>query len=1283
MINNIRISKILSDFNIGISTLVEFLKKKGVEVEANPNKRVSEDVYNMIASNPEFKKGRDIKEGSRNIIPRTPVSVSSVSISDIEKPQDIFDEPDTERTLSVKTNIVAPSDEITKIGVKIPEEQFVLKSHEPAAAPKSQPEPQAKEKVAPAKDREKEKEKDARAETGGRKRDAHPPAAATTAQPPAAATAAQPSAAATTAQPSAAATTAQSLAAAATATTAQSPAVATTAQPPAAATAAQPPAATTTAQPPAAATVAQPPAAATTAQPSAAATTAATVPPVAAQETQPTGSVETQPTGESKRTAKEPETAAVRAEKTESRKVEVAETRAASEKRTEKSEKQPEKSDARKEESKENTLITAKQNAGELRGIKVLNTINLDEIGKTAGKKSRRRDRNKNKNQDSKNQDSKNKERPASQKTQETAPVASSGRENRDAREGKDNRGGRDNRGNKEHDNRSGRNSENRPARENDGRTGRDRDRDKANDKLLAAKEPAAEKKEPAVEKVEKKEPEFIETKVRQLAGPKVVGNIDLGQFARKTDASKDKGGSKRGKRQRIAPKSGKVNVADEAKQKQLRDRKDVKDTRPKDARPNDGRPNDGRNAPRDDNRNAHSKPGAPGTHGAPGAPGAPDNRTAPARDTRDRKERFKPILHRPVDDDAVQRQVKDTLARLTAGKGQKTKSSKYRREKRDAVSQKAMAEQELRKIASNTLKVTEFVTVNELATMMNIPVTKVIGACMNLGLMVSINQRLDAEALVLVAEEFGFSVEFVTAELKNSIEVEIDRDDELVSRPPIITVMGHVDHGKTSLLDNIRKTNVIAGEAGGITQHIGAYSVEVDGGRRITFLDTPGHEAFTAMRARGAKVTDLVIIIVAADDAVMPQTVEAINHAVAAGVPMIFAINKVDKPGANPEKIREQLAAMNFLVEEWGGKYQSQEIAAKQGLNVDKLLEKVLLEADLLELKANPDKRASGTVIESSLDKGRGYVTTLLVHGGTLKPGDVVISGIYTGRVKAMFDERNNRIESAGPSTPVLMLGLNGAPAAGETFNVMADEKEAREIAGKREQLIRMQDIRTRKHITLEEIGRRIAIGSFKELNVVVKADVDGSMEAIADSLIKLSTEEVQVNIIHKAVGAISESDVLLAAASNAIIIGFQVRPSAGARRLAEKEEIDIRLYSVIYDAINQVRDGIEGMLAPELKEEITATVEVLEIFKITKVGTVAGCIVREGKIARHSKIRLIRDGIVIYSGTLGSLKRFKDDVKEVLSGYECGLNIDRFNDVKTGDVIEAYEEVEIKRKL
>ncbi|MDR0385106.1 MAG: translation initiation factor IF-2 [Prevotellaceae bacterium] len=743
-------------------------------------------------------------------------------------------------------------------------------------------------------------------------------------------------------------------------------------------------------------------------------------------------------------------------------------------------------------------------------------------------------------------------------------------------------------------------------------------------------------------------EPEFIKTKVEQLSGPNVIGKIDLTQFKKPSESNKDKN---KKRRQRIK-KDVKVNVTAEinARNKEHKDKH------------NNNRNNNKNNRNSNSNNNSNNN----------------NNNNNSGNNF---KSRFKPI-RRQVDDEAVQRQVKDTLARLTSGKG-KTKSSKYRREKRDAVSQKAMEERELQKMASNILKVTEFVSVNELATMMDIPVVKVIGACMNLGLMVSINQRLDAEALVLVAEEFGYSVEFVTAELQDSITEEVDKEEDLIPRPPIITVMGHVDHGKTSLLDNIRKTNVIAGEAGGITQHIGAYSVKLENGRRITFLDTPGHEAFTAMRARGAKVTDVAIIIVAADDAVMPQTVEAINHAVAAGVPMIFAINKIDKPGANTDKIREQLANMNYLVEEWGGKHQSQEIAAKQGLNVDKLLDKVLLEADLLDLKANPDKKAVGTVIESSLDKGRGYVTTLLVHNGTLRTGDVVLSGIYSGKVKAMFNERGKRMDEAGPSAPVLILGLNGAPAAGETFNVMDDEREAREIANKREQLIRIQDIRTRKHITLEEIGRRIAIGSFKELNIVVKTDVDGSMEALADSLIKLSTEEVQVNIIHKAVGAISESDVLLAAASNAIIIGFQVRPSAGARKLAEKEEIEIRLYSVIYNAINEVRDGIEGMLAPELKEEITATVEVLDTFKITKVGTVAGCIVREGKITRSSKIRVIRDGIVIYTGYLGSLKRFKDDVKDVLSGYECGLNIENFNDIKIGDIVEAYEQIEIKRKL
>jgi translation initiation factor IF-2 len=620
----------------------------------------------------------------------------------------------------------------------------------------------------------------------------------------------------------------------------------------------------------------------------------------------------------------------------------------------------------------------------------------------------------------------------------------------------------------------------------------------------------------------------------------------------------------------------------------------------------------------------------------------------------------------------------------MVEGKG-KTKGSKYRKEKRELNVQRMMEEEELEQMNSNVLKVTEFVTVNELSTMMNTPVIKVIEACMNLGLMVSINQRLDAEALVLVAEEFGYKIDFVTAEIQETIDEEndVDTPEMMEERPPIVTVMGHVDHGKTSLLDYIRKANVIAGEAGGITQHIGAYNVKLPDGRKITFLDTPGHEAFTAMRARGAKVTDLAIIIVAADDAIMPQTVEAISHAQAAGCPMIFAINKIDKPAANPDKIREQLSQMNILVEDWGGKYQCQEISAKQGIGVEDLLEKVLLEADMLELKANPNKKAVGTVIESSLDKGRGYLATILVQAGTLRVGDVMLSGCYTGKVKAMFNERGQKVTEAGPSTPVSILGLNGAPNAGENFNVFEDEKEAKDIANKREQLLRIQGLRTQKHITLEEIGRRIAIGNFQELNVIIKGDVDGSIEALSDSLIKLSTEEIHVNVIHKAVGAISESDVLLAAASNAIIIGFQVRPSANARKLADNEEIEIRLYSVIYDAINEVKSDIEGMLAPEEKEEITATAEVRETFKISKVGTIAGCMVKEGKLTRSAKVRVIRDGIVIYTGTLGSLKRFKDDVKEVNSGYDCGLNIDGYNDIKVGDVVEAYQIVEIKRTL
>ena len=591
----------------------------------------------------------------------------------------------------------------------------------------------------------------------------------------------------------------------------------------------------------------------------------------------------------------------------------------------------------------------------------------------------------------------------------------------------------------------------------------------------------------------------------------------------------------------------------------------------------------------------------------------------------------------------------------------------------------------EQEEMESKILKLTEFVTANDLANMMDVPVTKVIATCMSIGIMVSINQRLDAETINIVAEEFGFKTEYVSADVVEAIKADEDEDNEedWVPRPPIVTVMGHVDHGKTSLLDNIRNANVIAGEAGGITQHIGAYNVKLPNGRRITFLDTPGHEAFTAMRARGAKVTDIAIIIVAADDSVMPQTVEAINHASAAGVPIVFAINKIDKPHANPDKIKEELANMNYLVEDWGGKYQCQEISAKKGIGVEDLLEKVLLEADLLDLKANPKRRAVGSIIESSLDKGRGYVSTVLVENGTLKMGDIVLAGTHYGRIKAMFNERNQRVQEAGPSEPVLILGLNGAPQAGDTFNVLETDQEAREIANRREQLQRELGLRTQKMLTLDDIGRRIAVGNFQELNVIVKGDVDGSVEALSDSLIRLSTEEIQVNVIHKAVGQISESDVVLAAASNAIIIGFQVRPSLLARRNAEKEGVEIRLYSIIYDAINEVKSAMEGMLSPEIREEITANVEVQQVFKISKVGSVAGCLVKEGKIKRSNKIRLIRDGIVIYSGELGSLKRFKDDVKEVVAGQDCGLNITNFNDIQIGDVIEAYEETEIKKTL
>ena len=746
---------------------------------------------------------------------------------------------------------------------------------------------------------------------------------------------------------------------------------------------------------------------------------------------------------------------------------------------------------------------------------------------------------------------------------------------------------------------------------------------------------------EPKAEQpAEPKRDSVYRTEVEQLGGPKILGTMDVSNMV------------PGGKHKRKRLDKEKVNVAKEGKSV-------------------DGK-KDNKNGNKGNNNNAQRP--------QQNQQGQQNQQQGAGKKNKKQKPAPKPVVRQEVSDEEVSKQIKDTLARLTA-KGAKNKGAKYRKEKREEVRERMNEEIEREEMERSVLKVTEFVTVSELATMMNVSPMEVISACMNLGLMVSINQRLDAEALVVVAEEFGFKVEFVSVEIQEAIESDVDAEEELVSRPPIVTVMGHVDHGKTSLLDNIRKTNVTAGEAGGLTQHIGAYSVELNG-QKITFLDTPGHEAFTAMRARGAKMTDVAIIIVAADDSVMPQTIEAINHASAAGVPMVFAINKMDKPQANADRIREQLSQMNYLVEDWGGKYQCQEVSAKQGLNLDKLLEKVLLEAEVLELKANPDRKASGAVIESMLDKGRGYVATIMVQNGTLRVGDVLLSGTYTGRVKAMFDENGKKVTEAGPSTPVQVLGLNGAPQAGDTFNVMDDDRSAREIANKREQLQRMQGIMTQKHVTLDEIGRRIAIGSFKELNIIVKGDVDGSVEAMTGSLIKLSKETVQVNVIHSAVGQISESDVLLAAASNAIIVGFQVRPSAAARKAAEKEQIDIRHYSIIYDAINEIKDAIEGMLEPVLKEEIVCSTEVMETFKISKVGTVAGCIVREGKTQRNTPIRVIRDGSVIYTGKLGSLRRFKDDVKEVTVGQDCGLNIESYNDIKVGDIIEGYEQVEVKRK-
>lgn len=757
-------------------------------------------------------------------------------------------------------------------------------------------------------------------------------------------------------------------------------------------------------------------------------------------------------------------------------------------------------------------------------------------------------------------------------------------------------------------------------------------------------KQDKKEKKQEAPKVVEKKAPvaqeeeadRFIKTNYVKLEGPKITGEkIDLSSFEKK-------------KKNPVATSSkGKVEKEDKDKKKRKRIKPSPLPTEQKTQQANN----------------------------------QPNPKKDKAKHNKNKKE---PVKKVELSEAEIEKQIKDTLARLSPMG--KSKTSKHRRDKRQIVSQQIQEEKLQELEEQKVLKVTEFVTANELATMMNVPVNKIIASCMTLGMFVSINQRLDAEAIQLIADEFGYSIKFVSADVVEALsnEEEEDREEDMRPRSPIVTVMGHVDHGKTSLLDYIRKTNVIAGEAGGITQHIGAYEVVLpESGKKITFLDTPGHEAFTAMRARGAKMTDLAIIVIACDDKIMPQTVEAINHAQAAGVPIIFALNKIDRPGADPDKIKSELANMNLLVEDWGGKIQSQEISAKKGINIDLLLEKVLLEAEMLELQGNPNKRARGTIIESSLDKGRGYVAKILVQDGTIRQGDVVLAGSTYGRVKAMYNERNKLMKEAGPSTPVLLLGLNGAPQAGDMFNVMSSEKEAKDLANRRTQLQREQGLRTQKHITLDEIGRRIAIGDFKQLDLIVKADVDGSVEALSDSLLKLSTPEVQVNVIHKSVGQITESDVLLATASNAIIIGFQVRPSMGARKLAEQEQIDIRLYSIIYTAINELKDAIEGMLSPEIQEKIVANLEVRETFKISKVGTIAGCMCIDGKIGRQTNVRIIRDGIVVYTGKLASLKRFKDDVKEVVMGQDCGLNIENFNDIKVGDIIEGYEEIEIKRTL
>jgi translation initiation factor IF-2 len=771
--------------------------------------------------------------------------------------------------------------------------------------------------------------------------------------------------------------------------------------------------------------------------------------------------------------------------------------------------------------------------------------------------------------------------------------------------------------------------------------------------KVVAAETPKAETKvEAKVENTTEAADETHTTQYQNLSGPTLTGQkIDLSQFnkpKKKVETPKINSGSKlnpdpnKNKRKRIPPKPG--------------------EARPNTGGNNAGGNTGGPNRPAGGNKFTANKPGGGGGF----------------------QKGNRPAIVQKVEptEEEVKNQIKETLERLQ-GKGSKSKAAKYRRDKRDSHRQRSDDEQKAIDEGSKTIKVTEFVTVGEVATMMDVPITKVIGTCMSLGIMVTMNQRLDAETLSIVADEFGYEVEFITTDLEDSIDVVVDREEDLITRAPIVTVMGHVDHGKTSLLDNIRKENVIAGESGGITQHIGAYGVTLDGGQKITFLDTPGHEAFTAMRARGAQVTDIAIIVIAADDDIMPQTKEAISHAQAANVPMIFAINKIDKPGANPEKIKEKLAGMNLLVEDWGGKYQSHDISAKSGIGVKELLEKVLLEAEILDLKANPNKPAVGTVVEAQLDKGRGYISTILVQSGTLRIGDYVLAGKNHGKVKAMHDERGKNITEAGPSTPISILGLDGASTAGDKFNVFEDEREAKQIAAKRTQLMREQSVRTQRHITLAEIGRRIALGQFKELNIILKGDVDGSVEALSSEFTKLSTEEIQINIIHKGVGAITETDVMLASASDAIIIGFNVRPAGGARQLAMKEEIDIRNYSIIYDAINDLKDAMEGMLSPEMKEEITGTAEIRETFKISKVGTIAGCMVTDGKIFRNSKIRLIREGVVIFTGELSTLKRFKDDVKEVSKGYDCGIQLKNFNEIEQLDIIEAFQEVEVKKKL